>query len=102
MKNFKNEFLMVIASLLLLIPIIFTVDVKVYEIIKVLLWLIFWYYTFKSYNIDKRFTALFILPIIAYNPIVFLNFPDQFWGVLNGFFLVISIFWILKNKRASS
>ncbi|MBT3280084.1 MAG: hypothetical protein HOF69_03080 [Campylobacteraceae bacterium] len=102
MKNLKRDFLMVIAVLLLLIPTIFTIDIRIYEIIKVILWVIFWYYTFKSYNIDKRFTALFILPIIAYNPIIFLNFPDQFWGILNGFFLIISIFWIFKNKENHS
>jgi len=100
MKEFlKKEFLMVLATLLLAMPMITMVDKDIYAVNRVVLWLIFWFYLFRSYQVDKKWMMLFALPVLLYNPFYFLNYSNEVWAILNGFFFVLSISWLLKRWK---
>jgi len=99
---FKKEFLIFIAVILLALPMMTAIDANLYEVFKTIMWLIAWFYMFKSYSIDKKWVVLFLLPVMLYNPFIKLGFSTDIWSLLNGFFLVIFISWLLKMFRLNS
>lgn len=100
MNNFiKKEFLMIVATFLLALPMFTMLNQEVYTIIRVVLWLIFWFYIFKSYQTDKKWMMLFALPVLLYNPFYILNYTNEVWGILNGLFFVLSASWLLKSFK---
>lgn len=99
MNFIKQEFFMIIAAVLLLLPLVMVIDQFSYEIGKVVVWVIFWFYMFRSYKIDKKWVALFILPVLVYNPIYPLRFTNEMWSMINGFMFVIAFSWLLKSYR---
>lgn len=103
MKKFiLQESAMVAAVILLALPMMMVISAEVYHLSRGILWLIFWYYLFRSYRIDRRWMMLFALPVVAYNPIYPMQYAGEIWGLINGFFFVIAIAWLLKRWRAEA
>ncbi|MBN2894503.1 MAG: hypothetical protein JXK05_01240 [Campylobacterales bacterium] len=99
MNFLKQEGLMVMAALLLLFPMLFSIGEGLYEILKTVVWLIFWVYLFRTYREERRWMALFALPVLIYNPFFVLAFSPELWALLHGFFFVLSFLWLLKKLR---
>lgn len=92
---------MILAMLLLLLPMAVSIDALSYEVGKSVVWIIFWIYLFKSYKISIYWFALFVMPVIAYNPIFPLELGVNAWSMLNGFFFVLAFSWVLKRARVN-
>ena len=90
---------MLMAALLLLAPMLVSVGEGLYEILKTVVWLVFWVYLFRSFRDERRWMALFALPVLLYNPFFVLAFSPELWALLHGFFFVLSLSWLLKKLR---
>lgn len=99
MEYIKQEGLMVIAALLLLTPMMIPVGEGSYEILKTVVWLVFWVYLFRTYQEERRYMALFVLPVLLYNPFFVMAFSPELWATLHGFVFMLCIAWLLKQLR---
>ena len=99
MQLIREDFFMIVAALLLALPMLTPISVELFAINNMVLWGIFWFYLFKSYSADRRWMMLFTLPVLLYNPIFPLNLASEIWGILNGFFFVLAVSWLLKSWR---
>jgi len=99
-KFLKQEFLMIIGAILLALPMGIFIPSEVYEINKVVLWIIFWFYMLKSYSIDAKWSILFALAMLIYSSSYIMNYNNNIWAMINGFLFIIAVSWLLKRYRA--